>query len=51
MEFYENGRLKYFVDVKLGKLDGTEITWDPDGRLLSQKTYKNDIPVVEGSGS
>jgi tetratricopeptide (TPR) repeat protein len=51
VEFYENGRLKYFADVKQGKLDGAEMTWDPDGRLLSQKTYKNGVPVVEESGS
>jgi len=51
VEFCENGRLKYFADVKQGRLDGTEMTWDSDGRLLSQKICKNSIPAAEESGS
>ena len=45
VEFYENGRLKYFADFFQGKLHGFEVTWDPDGRLLSRQAYQNGSPV------
>jgi tetratricopeptide (TPR) repeat protein len=34
VEFYENGRLKRFLDVSMGRTKGAEITWDIDGRRL-----------------
>jgi hypothetical protein len=50
VEFYENGRLKYFADVEKGKLNGVELEWDPEGRLLSRKEYRKGVPVDAGSG-
>jgi tetratricopeptide (TPR) repeat protein len=34
VEFYENGRLKRFLDISMGQSNGVEMTWDMDGRLL-----------------
>jgi tetratricopeptide (TPR) repeat protein len=34
VEFYENGRLKRFLDISMGKSNGVEMTWDMDGRRL-----------------
>ncbi len=48
-EFYENGRLKYFADFDQGALNGLEMTWDADGRLLSRQAYQNNVPIKEGS--
>ena len=36
-DFYENGRLKRFQDIDLGKAIGLDITWDEDGKLLSRQ--------------
>jgi tetratricopeptide (TPR) repeat protein len=36
VEFYENGRLKRFTDYAEGVRQGSEITWDIDGRKFSQ---------------
>ncbi len=49
-KFHENGRIKYFADVLHGKLNGFEIKWDSEGRLLSRKEYRNGVPVNAGSG-
>ena len=51
VEFYENGRLKYFADFDQGALNGLEMTWDADGRLLSRQAYHNNVPIDDGSGS
>ena len=51
VEFYENGRLKYFADKFAGKLNGLEVTWDSDGRLLSRKAYRDNVLIDEESGS
>jgi tetratricopeptide (TPR) repeat protein len=34
VEFYENGRLKRFLDISMGQSNGVEMTWDMDGRRL-----------------
>ena len=34
VEFYENGRLKRFLDVKRGKPHGLDVTWDKNGLHL-----------------
>ena len=36
-EFYENGRIKRFVDFDQGVAKGSEITWDQNGRQLSSR--------------
>jgi len=40
VEFYENGRIKRFLDIDQGRPDGVEMTWDKEGRLLSRVEYK-----------
>jgi tetratricopeptide (TPR) repeat protein len=45
VEFYENGRLKYFADIAQGQLNGFEMTWGPDGKLLSKQAYQNGTPM------
>ncbi len=39
-EWYENGRLKRFLDVDNGVPDGLELNWGPDGRLLSRVVFQ-----------
>jgi tetratricopeptide (TPR) repeat protein len=51
VEFHANGRLKYFADMSLGKLNGYEMTWDSDGRLLSRQAYQNGSPIEEKTGT
>jgi len=51
VEFHENGRLKYFADISQGQLNGLEMTWDSDGRLLSRQAYHNGAPIKESAGS
>jgi tetratricopeptide (TPR) repeat protein len=51
VEFYENGRLKYFADKFVGKLNGLEMTWGSDGRLLSRKAYRDNVLIDKESGS
>ena len=48
--FYENGRLKHFVDYVNGVKHGAEITWDSDGQVLSQLVYRQGIPVNKATG-
>jgi tetratricopeptide (TPR) repeat protein len=45
VEFHENGRLKRFLDIKQGKPNGLEITWNKDGRPLSRVVYRQGTPV------
>ena len=45
VEFHENGRLKSFADMSRGTLNGFEMTWDSDGRLLTRQAYQNGSPV------
>ncbi len=45
VEFYENGRIKRFVDIKHGKPDGLVVAWDDRGNLLSKVAYRNGAPV------
>jgi tetratricopeptide (TPR) repeat protein len=40
VEFYENGRLKRFLDIAHGKVKGLEVTWGPDGRQLTRQVHK-----------
>ena len=51
VEFYETGRLKRFLDVKRGKPDGLQITWDEDGQILSRVVYRQGVPVNHDKGS
>jgi len=51
VEFHENGRLKRFLDIKQGKPNGLEKTWDSDGRLLSRAVYREGTPVNGGAGT
>jgi tetratricopeptide (TPR) repeat protein len=51
VEFYENGRLKYFADIDQGQLNGLEMNWDSEGQLLSRKAYQNGVPLNERPGS
>lgn len=37
VEFYENGRLKHFLDVESGRPKGLDITWDANGKQLSRQ--------------
>lgn len=44
VEFYENGRLKHFLDVKQGKPHGYDMTWDQEGNLLSRQAFLEGVP-------
>ena len=44
--FYENGRLKQFVDYENGVKHGTELQWKSNGQLLTRQVYRQGIPVV-----
>jgi tetratricopeptide (TPR) repeat protein len=46
-EWYENGRIKRFMDVDQGVPNGFEMIWDTDGKLLSRVVYKNGKPVPD----
>ena len=48
--FYENGRLKQFVDYENGVKHGTEISWDSDGQVLTHLVYRQGTPVKSGAG-
>jgi len=37
VEFYENGRLKRFVDIESGQATGLELTWDASGNKLTRQ--------------
>ena len=37
VEFFENGRLKRFLDIERGKPKGLEATWDVKGKQLSRQ--------------
>ncbi|PLX94661.1 MAG: hypothetical protein C0619_02545 [Desulfuromonas sp.] len=39
VEFYENGRLKRFLDVERGLSKGLEMTWDTNGKQLSRLVH------------
>ncbi len=49
VEFHENGRIKRFLDIDLGKPNGVEVIWDTDGRVLSRVVYREGIPVNGGA--
>lgn len=51
VEFYENGRLKRFLDIKHDKPDGLQITWDEEGQVLSRVIYRQGIPVNNDIGT
>ncbi|MFC1779948.1 tetratricopeptide repeat protein [Thermodesulfobacteriota bacterium] len=51
VEFYENGRLKSFLDVKRGKPHGLQIKWDKDGQILSRVVYRQGVPVNNDKGT
>jgi len=45
VEFYENGRIKRFLDTDKGIPNGVEMVWDTNGRLLSRIVYQQDKPA------
>ena len=45
VEFYENGRLKRFLDIDQGISNGLEMIWDADGQVLSRVVYRQGTPV------
>ncbi len=40
VEFYENGRLKHFIDMDYGKPSGLDMSWDETGNLVSIVKYR-----------
>jgi len=38
-EWYENGQLKRFADYVNGRLNGVEMTLDPNGKIISRTTH------------
>jgi antitoxin component YwqK of YwqJK toxin-antitoxin module len=40
VEFYDNGRLKHFMDIDQGVPNGLEISWDKEGRQISILEYR-----------
>jgi len=45
VEFYENGRVKRFQDFQKGLADGLEISWDQEGRTVSQVIFDRGSPL------
>jgi len=45
VEFYENGRIKYYLDLEQGVPNGLELKWDPAGRVVSRVVYRDGVPV------
>lgn len=45
VEFYENGRIKLFIDVSGGVPNGLETKWDMDGNVVSRVVYRQGKPV------
>jgi tetratricopeptide (TPR) repeat protein len=50
-EWYESGELKRFVDYAKGAPHGVEITWGPDGEVLSRIQYRHGKRTRPASGS
>jgi tetratricopeptide (TPR) repeat protein len=48
--FYENGRLKHFVDYENGVKNGDEITWDNNGQVLTHLVYRQGVPDKNTKG-
>lgn len=44
-EFYENGRLKRFRDLSQAVPNGFDMSWAPDGTLVSRKIFAQGKPV------
>jgi tetratricopeptide (TPR) repeat protein len=42
-EWYEGGELKRFVDYVGGVVHGVEMTWDPNGQVISRVFYQRGI--------
>jgi len=42
-EWYEGGELKRFVDYNSGVVHGVDMTWDPDGEVISRVFYEHGI--------
>jgi antitoxin component YwqK of YwqJK toxin-antitoxin module len=40
-EWYESGELQRFLDTANGAAHGTEVTWDPSGRVRSRTEYRH----------
>jgi hypothetical protein len=45
VELYQSGRIKRFLDLDRGQPNGLELTWSPDGKLLTRKSYRQGVPV------
>jgi hypothetical protein len=40
VEFHENSRLKYFLNISRGKPNGVKFTWETAGPLFSREVYQ-----------
>jgi len=50
VEFYENGRIKRFLDIDKGIPSGVEMIWDINGQLISRVIYRQGKPVSQETG-
>ena len=48
VEFYENGRIKRFLDVSQGEPNGLAMTWDAEGKLISRVVYQHGKVITGG---
>lgn len=42
VEWYESRELKRFVDYVKGEPHGVELTWSPDGQVVSRVEYQHE---------
>ncbi len=45
-EWYENGKLKLFIDYINGEKDGIEMSWDQEGQLLSKDRFRQGVRIM-----
>jgi antitoxin component YwqK of YwqJK toxin-antitoxin module len=45
VELYEDGNPKRFADYHEGRLDGLEVTWDPEGAESSRRRFRQGMPT------
>ncbi|MEJ2199838.1 MAG: tetratricopeptide repeat protein [Desulfuromonadaceae bacterium] len=48
-EWYENGRIKRFLDWEQGLRHGLELRWDANGQLLSRIAYRQGVALPKGA--
>jgi tetratricopeptide (TPR) repeat protein len=49
-EWYESGRLKHFADYSKGVLHGFDISWGPDGGVISKMKYQHGKRIRTAQG-